>query len=332
LNNKYIIYYWSSDTQNNSGEGILGNLFIYDIKRHFKGFTLININKKEENHNTFHKKYILNFIGALKLWKYYLSGHKILYVNYLPIWNFFIFLILPPQTILGPITGSLIYNQKTLLNFFLRRILLNIAINISLLIIFWRYKKILFSTELLKTCIKKNQLKKVYFNYALKSFRGFSNKKTKRNIDFLIYHRDHNNKNNSMVNYFIKNISDKKYKILVIGDKINSNNIKNMGYVDRSYVKKLLQRTKYTFGSSENLYTLFVMDAISKDVLIFYDQDLNDFNTEIEYNKMVPLNFKNKKNSLKFLLDYISKFKKNSKKNFFKKKKFNQYFQQQYKN
>ena len=31
---------------------------------------------------------------------------KFIYVNYLPLWNFLIFLILPKHTILGPITGE----------------------------------------------------------------------------------------------------------------------------------------------------------------------------------------------------------------------------------
>jgi hypothetical protein len=40
------------------------------------------------------------------LWKDFLSGKKTIYVNYLPLWNFLIFLLLPPGSILGPITGG----------------------------------------------------------------------------------------------------------------------------------------------------------------------------------------------------------------------------------
>ena len=41
--------------------------------------------------------------------KKYYSG--ICYVNFLPLWNFFLFMFLPKQTILGPITGS-VYKKR----------------------------------------------------------------------------------------------------------------------------------------------------------------------------------------------------------------------------
>ena len=37
-----------------------------------------------------------------------------MYLNYLPLWNFLIFILLPPKTLLGPITGgSQIQRKKT---------------------------------------------------------------------------------------------------------------------------------------------------------------------------------------------------------------------------
>jgi hypothetical protein len=189
-----------------------------------------------------------------------------------------------------------------------------------------RKKKILFSTELLKSSIKKNKIKRCYFNYILQLFAGFS-KNEKKNIDFLIYHRLHNNKNNSMIYYFIKSTLEKKYKIVVIGDKINSENVKNMGYISRAAVKKLLANTKCTFGSSENLYTLFILDAISENVLIFYDYNLKSFNTRIKYKKMFPIDFNSPKKSLNLIFLNLNKKKILSKKNYFKKINFDKYFE-----
>lgn len=327
MKKKNRIYYWASDTRDNSGEGILANLFISDIKEYFKGFKIKNINKSKNNHHRFYNKYILNLFGAIRLWKYYFNGYKVIYINYLPIWNFLIFFILPPKTIIGPITGSLVYNKESFLDNIKRGILVKIFIKISLLIIFFRNKKILFSTELIKSCINKRQLNNVYFNYILKSFKGFLRKKKRRDIDFLIYHRNHKNKNNSLINHFINNSIHKKYKIVVLGDRLTSNNVKNMGYVKRDVVKKLLSRTKYTFGSSENLYTLFVLDAISRNVFIFYDKKLRNFNTQIKYNKMVPIDFFNKENSLKIIFRNSKKLKKKGE-NLFIKKNFYNYFKQ----
>ena len=320
------LYFWASDIRTNSGEGLLANQFLSDIKIYYKNFNLININKYNGNYQTFYSKYFLNFFGAAKLWYYYWSGYKIMYINYLPIWNFLIFLILPPTTILGPITGSLLYNRQSLLNYFRRGILLNILKNVSLFIIFLRYKKILFSTELLKSSIKINILKNCYFSYVLQTFVGFAHKHYKKNIDFLIYHRLHNNKNNKIIEFFIRSTMDKNFRIVVIGDPLNYEHIHNMGYVSRNKIKSLLSRTKYTFGSSENLYTLFVLDAISKDVIIFYDKKLKIFNTHIKYHKLRAVDFDNNQKFLKFVMNNTNHLQKSSTINYQKKISYAGYF------
>ena len=323
---KKTFYFWASDIRSNSGEGVLANEFLSDIKKYNKTYSFVNINKNRNNYHTFSHKYFLNFFGALKLWKYYYRGYQTIYINYLPIWNFIVFLILPPKTILGPITGSFIYNKQSLLDSIRRGFLLNIFKNISLFIIFIRQKKILFSTELLKSSIKKNKIKRCYFNYALKIFSGFLKIKNKKTIDFLIYNREHRNKINPFVEYFIKNTLDKKYKIVVVGDPINLQNVKNVGYISRERIKSLLANTKCTFGSSENLYTLFILDAISLNVLVFYEKKLKIFNTEIKYNKMLPVDFINNFNSLKYVISKVDRFNKFSNKNYLKKKNYDEFF------
>ena len=326
---KNRFYFWASDLRENSGEGILANKFLADIKKYNKKYILININKKRDNYNTFFNKYILNFFGAIKLWKYYFKGNKIIYINYLPIWNFVIFLILPPKTIFGPITGTLLYNKESLFNYICRGVLLTVFINISLFIIFLRRKKILFSTELLKRNIKKNKYTECYYNYVLQIFTGFWNGKNKRKIDFLIYNRKHKNKNNTFVENFIKN-ADRKYKIVVVGDQINLKNVSNIGYISRHKLKSLLQNTKYTFGSSENLYTLFVLDAISKGVFIFYDKRLKIYNSQISYNNMLPIDYNDISNSIKYIDIMISNKKKLKNKNYFRKENYEKYFKKNF--
>jgi len=323
---KNIFYFWASDLRENSGEGILANQFLTDIKKYYKKNIFININKNAQNYNTFLNKYILNFFGAIRLWQYHWSGYKTMYINYLPIWNFLIYLLLPPTTVLGPITGSLLYNKQSMFNYVRRGILLNVFKNVSLFIIFRKYKKILFSTELLKSSIKKNNTKNCYFNYVLQIFAGFADKHYKKNIDFLIYHRKHNNKNNKIIEYFIRNTLNKNFKIVVVGDPLDCENIYNAGYVSRNKIKSLLAKTKYTFGSSENLYTLFVLDAISKDVVIFYDKKLIMFNTQIKYHNLRAVDFNNNQKFLKFVINSTNHLQKRSTKNYHKKVSYTDYF------
>ena len=322
---KNRFYFWASDLRQNSGEGILATQFLTDIKKYYKRGILININENINDYNTFFNKYIFIFFGVIKLWKYYFKGYKIAYINYLPIWNFIIFLILPPKTIFGPITGTLLYNKESLLDHIFRGFLLNVFKNISLFIIFLRKKNFLFSTELLKHSIIKNKYKKCYFNYVLQTFTGFWNKKNKRKIDFLIYNRNHKNKFNTFIENFIKS-SNIKYKIVVVGDPINLKNVINKGYINRDKLKFLLENTKYTFGSRENLYTLFLLDSISKGVFIFYDKNLKIYNSQIRYNKMLPIDYDNISNAIKYINRMINIKKILKNKNYFKKKNYEEYF------
>ena len=43
----------------------------------------------------------------------FLRGRKVIYVNFLPLWNFLIFLLLPPGSILGLITGTTKINSQS---------------------------------------------------------------------------------------------------------------------------------------------------------------------------------------------------------------------------
>ena len=58
----------------------------------------------------FNHKYILPFIGILYCWVYFFRCKKVIY-KYLLYWNFLIFLLLPPKTIIGPITGGALFNK-----------------------------------------------------------------------------------------------------------------------------------------------------------------------------------------------------------------------------
>ena len=73
--------------------------------------------------------------GIILIWKYHLLKNKVSYINYLPIWNFFLFLLLPKKTILGPITGT---NSK-------KNILYLILKNIGIFVLKSQKKNFLFS-------------------------------------------------------------------------------------------------------------------------------------------------------------------------------------------
>ena len=145
---KNKIFYWANSELKNDGEGILANNFLFFLKKNFKNSSLISINKiKLKNKQSIFAKYILPFYGVILLWGHYLKNEKISYINYLPAWNFLLILLLPPRTIIGPVTGSI--NRKNC-KFFLA---VSSYIGINLLLI--KYKKIIFPINFLKALYQK---------------------------------------------------------------------------------------------------------------------------------------------------------------------------------
>ncbi len=130
-----IVIVLVSDFSDNTGEGILANHFIRLLLNKYKSHkieiktfdrTYTNINNKFKNNKMFKKnfihKYIEPFYGVWYLWKNY--NNKIVYVNYLPLWNFILLFLLPKKTILGPITGGVYDDKVQNFNFFLENIFL----------------------------------------------------------------------------------------------------------------------------------------------------------------------------------------------------------------
>lgn len=157
-------YCWACDFKNTTGEGNLARLFISKkIKKNsFKVITPDNLYKIF----FFLKyKYISPFVGIVICWFFFIKNKKTIYLNYLPLWNFFIFLFLPPKTIIGPITGGAYYNEQK--NFtIVRKYIFPLFYKISLFFLKYRKIELIFSTSLLKKYIPKNFNLKIKFNFV----------------------------------------------------------------------------------------------------------------------------------------------------------------------
>ncbi len=263
----YKIIFWACDYSEQTGEGNLARKFIKE-----------NFNKKKIKINTLklddylNHKYIAPYIGVISCWKHYFKGYSVGYINFLPLWNFLIFFLLPPRTILGPITGGALYNKSNVINYLIRKIVFPFFYKFSELILIIRFKKkLIFSTELLKQYLSKKIIRKSSFNFVLKNLI-FKKKKKNKDIDFLIYHRIHRNKSLLFDNKLIKNLTQLNLKIFVVGDKLNINKVKNLGYIKKKKLDNLQSRSKYSLSTGENIYSLFVIECITNHVKIFIDK------------------------------------------------------------
>ena len=289
---KEKIYIWASDTSIYSGEGNLAKKYIFYLKKKYQVIYIKNIfkNKKELKH-----KYIEPFYGILVLWAKFLKGNKTCYVNYLPMWNFLLFLILPPKTLIGPITGGAHNVSNSILNFHIRTFLFPVFYFITNIIFLFRFKKLIFATELLKRNIFKKTIKKSLFNFVYLFFK-LKKKKNKKKKQLIIYYKSHLNKNYKDINqiiynkYFISN----NYKFIVVGEKLNHPNVKNKNFISKSSLDRILNDSEFAYGSKENYLSLFSIQSINNNTkLIYNDAIIGKIN--IFKNMYLRINFLNKK-------------------------------------
>ena len=265
---KKKIFVWTCDYSNNTGEGKLARLFLNKMNKKDNFYFILNQKKKIK------QKYLSTIFGIIYCWKKFLKNESVCYLNYLPLWNFLIFIFLPPKTILGPITGGANYSKSNLLSYFTRGIIFPIFYKISEYSLSLRQSNLVFSTDLLKKYLSKKTIKKSSFNFVVKNFLFTKKVRRRKKIDFLIYYRKHKNK----IRYFPYNLVKKlirlKFKIHIVGDKLNFPNIKNYGFISNNKLSNLQSLAKYTIISHENPYSFFILECLSNDVKIIVKQDM----------------------------------------------------------
>jgi len=305
------LYCWASDFEKTNGEGITANLFLrklineHDLKK--KDVFVRNLSNlldydQLEKTNTSDRagklsiveKYLDPFFGIFYLWYKYLTGNKVAFVNFLPLWNFILFLLLPPKTILGPITGTTIfYNNVNGFEKFFRKYLMPIQFKLSNFILLFRYKKLVFNTSNLKSILSKSVIEKSKFNfiYDLYDLDPKNFYKTKK-YDFIFYVRTYPSKGTSQILNFINSLKN-DFNIITVGEKLGIEGINEYGLISRKEVLDLCELSKFTIISSENFYSLFCFDCISRDVKVFFNKDMNHEKVFVKDKKVFPINFDN---------------------------------------
>lgn len=264
--------FWACDLLSTTGEGKLARLYIKNQKIFLKN----KINNKLK-FSFLNHKYISPFVGIIFCWYFFIRGKQVHYINYLPLWNFFIFLFLPPRTKIGPITGGANFKKN-----FIRKYIFPIFYNISQIIIYCRYNSVHFSTELLKKNLF-NSIKNISsYNYVLKSLK--KKKLERKKIDFLIYFRQHKNKKDFFDTKIIKKLLILNFKIYVFGDKLKINGVINLGKLSNEQVNKYLSITRYSIASGENLLSFFTIECINNNVKILINTNKKNINYKLKNN------------------------------------------------
>lgn len=326
------VYAWACDITNFRGEGILARHFLSELNKknqiYINNFFFFKLKFKKINiwHN-----YLYPFLGVITIWYHHFCKRKTIYLNYLPLWNFLLFLLLPSKTILGPITGGAVFQNQKTINFFIRKYLFPFFYYLSVKIISLKFNGALFSTSLLKKyCKKKNNF---IFDYSVSIYNKRKYKKKK--YDLIFYFRKNKNKNNLHQIKLLKKLVNLKIKILVIGDNPGIKNLNYLGNLDRSKTFKYIKICRYAVNNSENLMSIFSIDCLSCGTRVIHFSKSKEkicyFNSDI----IIQKKFINLDDQILKILKILSskynkKFQFNNKKLNQKKIEFKKYFLKYY--
>lgn len=305
------IYVWACDLDKFRGEGILANAFIKDLREFTTKKLLIDTpkNNHQKLNFSFYKNYITPFIGIIKIWKNYLYGRDTCYINFLPLWNFVIFLLLPPKTILGPITGTIYKENVTDLNKFIRKYILKFFSYISIRILILRRKLFLFSTKNLEAQIPKKMKKKSFFNYIATTIQKKKANNNRKIYDIIFYYREYSTHNPQFQKNIIKFLAKYKYKIVVAGNRCYVKNVKEIGFVKRSRIKSYLKKTKFSMNEEANFLSFFTIDSLESGCAVICNKNtITSF--DIVNNKSIFLiNYKKSTKNLLRIKKIIDNYK-----------------------
>jgi hypothetical protein len=324
LSKKFDLYCWACDFSEDRGEGILARHYAINLSRIKKISICVNtpsvnyqvyknniikINSHEREYRNlnfnFFQNYFYPFLGIFFLWVHFFKKHKVCYLNFLPLWNIFIFYLSPPKTHFGPITGFVYNNKINSIKSFLRKYLNNLLFKINLKIIFLRQRNYYFSTELLKDVIDKKYQKRIIFNYLLNLIKLKKNN-YKKNIDILIYNRNYFVKNNLERNKLLSILINNNFNVSVVGDFLYIEGVRNYGFIKRKKVISLLNRTRFIINSGENPYNIYTIDAYNSGSQIIYEDKFKGKIKFFNRGKIHFVNFSDKKKILKIFNSYKS--------------------------
>ena len=326
MNNNKETYIWCCDFNHYRGEGILARSFVEYLSKYKKKLIIQTFdrrfffqNNKYKNDSKFKNKekinlnvfenYLYPIVGIIWLWINYFKKNEIIYLNFNPLWNIFIFMFSPPGTSFGPITGSIYDGDAKTISQIVRKYFFPFFYKISLFFLFKRKNKILFSTSLLKKVIPRKKLSRCIFDFQINYYKKlpkYNINKYNRNIDIIYYYRNHSSKKNKILNNILKEIS-KKFYVVIIGDFFNEKNFKNLKLISKKKTNKIILKSKFTFAAPENIFSMFTLECLSLNTKIFYEKKQNMIKKFFLTKNLIPINFTNHHKALTVIKNNLNK-------------------------
>ena len=252
-------------------------------------------------------KYLMPLIGAFKLRALSKKSKATIYLNYLPLWNFILFAIIPKETILGPIVGPKI---KFRISFFYKFLLNAIFYRLSIFVLKDKFKYIILANPTLTQYFSSNNFDIICKDLGLLTTVNRCRKRISedKQFDIIFYFRKHAN-NNTLFTYKLINKVANNMKICVVGDYFNSDsiNIHNFGYVTKNKFLDLIQNSRVALSLVDNTYSLTVYDYMASGipVVAYYNGITSNLIKEYPIILIESLNLKQFEDSLHYNFDVV---------------------------
>jgi len=307
------LLFWCSDFNLHDGEGVLAVKLIKDatllnnctstvvtpelIYRVSRSKAGVTIKDRKNNLSLFSKinykksstfyKYILPLMGLFFLNKRQFKYDTLFYMNYLPLWNFLIFMFAGSRIRLGPITGSFVGsdyfsdNRKNNFNVVLRKYVFPALYRLSVRIIKYKKYDLLWPANQavyhylsnVKNVCKVLSPSLMYgFLDPSKELMSVRDKK----YDILVYFRHHPSKNPDLTIEIIERLM-LKYKVVVIGNDVSLSKVESLGYIPQKDITQLCHQVKLVVSCSNEASGIFFMEVASSgtDLLAFKKSGAN---------------------------------------------------------
>ena len=131
-------------------------------------------------------------------------------------------------------------------------------------------------------------------------------RKIKKSIDVIIYYRTHSNKNNKFIIELVKKLTKKKIKIACVGDKIKNLNVINFGLVSHKRCEDIIKRSKIGINSSDNFYSLFMLDCINNNTNVLCDKNSISEKTNFK-TKVLISDYKNINSTSRLIYNFVKR-------------------------
>ena len=276
------------DSNSNSGEGRLARIYMEREKEKNLGEREIRV-FSNDTRNTF-----LSFLtettafpAYLWLWRELLRFRKcksveLHVVNYLPIWNFVTFLIVPKTAKLAPVTGSGSINWRhfhgnvyqVVCQVFVRNYILKFFAKISSYVIKKRKLKVLAATPFVSEILKCKNKKHLYISTVFDPSEIRSSEYLSKKFDIIAYTNDHPLKNNRILASLVEELVLRGIKIAIVANgkcksKFSYNGVTLFENLDHVQMMKLIRQSKSALVCSLEGAGFFAQEAAMRELQVF---------------------------------------------------------------